>query len=66
MKDISLQVVRESKFETVDENNWLSVVQKRIKALDWTEAMNDVRPFLESEDDIAALSQEALVSLYSD
>lgn len=58
--------MRESKFETVDENNWLSVVQKKIKVLDWTEVTKDVWPFLESEDDLAALSQEALVSLYSD
>ena len=39
------------------------MVRDKILTLDWDSVMNDVMPFLDSEEDIIAFSQEALLAL---
>lgn len=46
------------------EDTWINAVRSKIETLDWDTVKNDVIPFLESEDDLTAFSQDALLSLY--
>ncbi len=42
------------------EANWREVVWQRLAALPWDRVVDDVRPFLEREADVALLTQENL------
>jgi len=50
--------------EELHEDNWIKTVRDKILTLDWDIVQNDVRPFLESEDDLTAFSHDGLLSLY--
>jgi predicted nucleotidyltransferase component of viral defense system len=54
---------QKEKYEALQEDNWLSMVRDKIKALDWDSVTKDVMPFLESEEDMIAFSHEALLAL---
>lgn len=54
---------QKSDFGQIRENNWLDIVRSKVEVLDWTSVVTDVRPFLESEDDLLAFTQEGLLSL---
>jgi predicted nucleotidyltransferase component of viral defense system len=40
--------------------NWRTMVLKRVSSLDWDQARNDVRPFLERERDLALVTMETI------
>ena len=42
----------------LDENNWLDILCKRLRNIDWEKAVADVRPFLERATDVDLLTQE--------
>ena len=48
----------------LDAQNWRMQVHHRIEELDWKEVLDDVRPFLESEDDLLTFTKENLLLLY--
>lgn len=48
---------------SMTEANWRREVWERLKVLDWDQAREDVRPFLERERDLALVSAEAIGQL---
>jgi len=52
-----------SKFDPLNENTWLTAVRDKIESLDWANVVADVQPFLESEEDLAAFTRDALLTL---
>ncbi len=50
-------------FEPLKKNTWLAAVRDKIESLDWANVVADVRPFLESEDDLNAFTRDALLTL---
>lgn len=51
-------------FEPLREENWVSAMRRKIEVLDWATVRDDVRPYLESEDDLTAFSRDAILTLY--
>lgn len=56
-------VQQEVSLGQIQEDNWLDVVRSKIERLNWTSVVDDVRPFLESEDDLLAFNRDGLLSL---
>ena len=56
---------KEASTGLLDEQSWLIAVRRRLDSLDWKSVVADIRPFLESEDDLIAFTQDALLRLYS-
>ena len=52
-----------SKLGPLKKNTWLAAVGNKMESLDWADVAADVRPFLESEDDLTAFTQNALMTL---
>ena len=52
-----------SEFDPLNEKTWLTAVRDKIESLDWAKVVADVRPFLESEDDLTAFTRDALLTL---
>jgi len=48
---------------TLDARNWRAVLRARLETVKWTEALADVRPFLERAADLGLLTKEACLSL---
>lgn len=47
----------------IDRKNWHKVAAERIETMDWHKVVEDVRPFIEQEADIALLTQENMLDL---
>jgi predicted nucleotidyltransferase component of viral defense system len=52
-----------SDIDPLKKNTWLAAVREKIESLDWANVVADVRPFLESEDDLTAFTRDALLTL---
>jgi len=52
--------------ESITDQNWHEVIQRRINKTEWTAVVKDVEPFLESRADIQLLTQENLTQLLSE
>ena len=52
-----------SEIDPLKKNTWLTAVADKIESLDWANVVADVRPFLESEDDLTAFTRDALLTL---
>jgi predicted nucleotidyltransferase component of viral defense system len=50
-------------FVKITAENWLEILARRIRALDWKSVENDVLPFLEFRDDLLTFKQENLLML---
>lgn len=50
----------------IQEENWLELLSKKIKSLKWKEVQEDVRPFLESLDDLVSFTQDNLLMILAD
>jgi len=48
---------------TVTSSNWRAVVADRVERIDWGQAVDDVRPFLEREEDVGLLTRENCLKL---
>jgi hypothetical protein len=49
--------------ETLSLQNWRKVVRKKIESTPWEQAVDDVRPFIASADDLELLTKENLLNL---
>ena len=49
----------------VTSENWRGLIRDRLASLKWDEALRDVGPFLEREQDVALISRETLLKLLS-
>lgn len=49
--------------ETLSLQNWRKVVSKKIESTPWEQAVDDVRPFIASPDDLELLTRENLLNL---
>lgn len=56
-------VQQKTDLDQTQENNWLDVVRSKIETLDWPSIVEDVKPFLESEDDLLAFTRDGLFML---
>lgn len=56
---------KQEDFVRLNENNWIEIIHDKIQSLKWKEVGNDVRPFLESRDDLLTFTQENLILLLS-
>lgn len=52
-----------SGYIVVTEENWLSLLKKKMLELDWDAVKNDVLPFLEFQDDLLIFTRENLLAL---
>lgn len=50
---------------SLEERTWRSALRDRLQTLDWERVTADVRPFLESRDEEALLTQETVFRLLS-
>jgi len=48
--------------EALDAGNWYKVLGRRVEGLDWAKVVDDVRPFVESQEDLELLSRENVVN----
>lgn len=44
-------------------SNWASVIARRIEDVDWRDAIEDVRPFIERPSDLSLLTKENVLKL---
>ncbi len=49
--------------EELTESNWRAIVRDRVLVLNWTQVLNDVRPFLDNQRDIELLTQDNLLRM---
>jgi hypothetical protein len=49
--------------ETLSFHNWREVVRKKIESTPWEQIVDDVRPFIASQDELGLLTKENLLSL---
>jgi len=47
----------------VTAGNWRSTVAEKLRTLDWQQARSDLAPFLERKQDLALVSEDALLAL---
>jgi hypothetical protein len=52
--------------ETLTVENWRRVIRARVESFSWEQAVNDVLPFLASQQDVALLTKENLMRMLSD
>jgi predicted nucleotidyltransferase component of viral defense system len=52
--------------KTVTLQNWRLLVADKLETVDWRQALNDVSPFLERQQDAALVSEEVLIPLLRD
>ena len=52
-----------SDIQSVDENNWRSLLLECLERLDWGQVVHDVHPFIERQEEEAFLTHDHLVSL---
>jgi len=50
----------------INRKNWSKVTAERIETMDWSKVVEDVRPFIEQESDIALLTKENILNLLKD
>ncbi|MBT3272513.1 MAG: nucleotidyl transferase AbiEii/AbiGii toxin family protein [Spirochaetales bacterium] len=50
----------------VTQDNWRLMVKRKLETIDWTQALQDVSPFLERKQDTAFISKETLFRLLTD
>jgi len=51
---------------TLNEENWLGVLEDKVESLKWKEVISDVRPFLENPDDLITFNKENILLLLSE
>jgi predicted nucleotidyltransferase component of viral defense system len=52
-------------FNRINEENWLEVLRQKIESLKWKRVQDDVRPLLESTDDLVAFTKDNLLLVLS-
>jgi len=48
---------------TLTASNWRKAVQNKIESTPWESALDDVRPFIASQDDFSLLTRDNLLNL---
>lgn len=56
------QATRSFEFGQVTPDNWLEVFSRKIKSLRWIDIEDDIKPFLESLDDLVVFTKENLLT----
>lgn len=56
---------KQNDFVSLNENNWLEIIHKKIQPMKWKDVENDVSPFLEFREELLSFTQENLLLLLS-